>query len=43
MLFLSIWARCDLCSNSPCRANVEKDRRGVCGMTGDGMVMRMML
>lgn len=35
--------RCDLCSNGPCRANVATDRRGVCGMTGDGMAMRMML
>ncbi|MFW9921813.1 MAG: anaerobic carbon-monoxide dehydrogenase catalytic subunit [Candidatus Thorarchaeota archaeon] len=36
-------ARCDLCSNGPCRANVAIDKRGVCGMTGDGMAMRMML
>ncbi len=35
--------RCDLCSHGPCRANVAKDKRGVCGMTGDGMAMRMML
>ncbi|UCG29332.1 MAG: anaerobic carbon-monoxide dehydrogenase catalytic subunit [candidate division WOR-3 bacterium] len=35
--------RCDLCSNGPCRADVEKDKRGVCGITGDGMAMRMML
>ncbi|MHA1377385.1 MAG: anaerobic carbon-monoxide dehydrogenase catalytic subunit [Candidatus Helarchaeota archaeon] len=35
--------RCDLCSNGPCRADVAKDKRGVCGMTGDGMAMRMML
>jgi len=35
--------RCDLCSNGPCRANVATDKRGVCGMTGDGMAMRMML
>lgn len=35
--------RCDLCSNGPCRADVEKDRRGVCGITGDGMAMRMMV
>jgi carbon-monoxide dehydrogenase catalytic subunit len=34
--------RCDLCSNGPCRADVEKDKRGVCGITGDGMAMRMM-
>jgi carbon-monoxide dehydrogenase catalytic subunit len=36
-------ARCDLCSNGPCRADAEKDKRGVCGITADGMAMRMML
>jgi carbon-monoxide dehydrogenase catalytic subunit len=35
--------RCDLCSNGPCRANAAKDKRGVCGITADGMAMRMML
>ncbi len=35
--------RCDLCSNGPCRADVENDKRGACGITGDGMAMRMML
>ncbi len=35
--------RCDLCSNGPCRADVEKNKKGVCGITGDGMAMRMML
>ncbi|MBD3230873.1 MAG: anaerobic carbon-monoxide dehydrogenase catalytic subunit [Candidatus Lokiarchaeota archaeon] len=35
--------RCDLCSNGPCRADVDEDKRGVCGITGDGMAMRMML
>jgi carbon-monoxide dehydrogenase catalytic subunit len=35
--------RCDLCSKGPCRADVAKDKRGVCGITGDGMAMRMML
>ncbi len=35
--------RCDLCSNGPCRADVTKDKRGTCGITGDGMAMRMML
>ncbi len=35
--------RCDLCSNGPCRADVQIDKRGVCGITGDGMAMRMML
>ncbi|MBN1801021.1 MAG: anaerobic carbon-monoxide dehydrogenase catalytic subunit [Candidatus Lokiarchaeota archaeon] len=36
-------ARCDLCSNGPCRADASIDKRGVCGMTSDGMAMRMML
>ena len=40
--FCQSGGRCDLCSNAPCRANVEKDRRGVYGMTGDGIAMRMM-
>jgi carbon-monoxide dehydrogenase catalytic subunit len=35
--------RCDLCSNGPCRADVARDKRGVCGITGDGMAMRKML
>ena len=35
--------RCDLCSNGPCRADVAKGKKGVCGITGDGMAMRMML
>ncbi len=35
--------RCDLCSNGPCRGNAETDKRGVCGITADGMAMRMML
>src|SRR5512143_1356188 len=35
--------RCDLCSNGPCRADVAKDKRGVCGITGDGMAARMSL
>jgi carbon-monoxide dehydrogenase catalytic subunit len=35
--------RCDLCSNGPCRADVAKDKRGVCSITGDGMAMRMMV
>ena len=35
--------RCDLCSNGPCRADPSKDKRGVCGITADGMAMRMML
>ncbi|MGQ9537870.1 MAG: anaerobic carbon-monoxide dehydrogenase catalytic subunit [Actinomycetota bacterium] len=34
--------RCDLCSNGPCRADAEKGKRGVCGITADGMAMRMM-
>ncbi|MFX0037766.1 MAG: anaerobic carbon-monoxide dehydrogenase catalytic subunit [Promethearchaeota archaeon] len=36
-------ARCDLCSNGPCRADSSIDKRGVCGITADGMAMRMML
>jgi carbon-monoxide dehydrogenase catalytic subunit len=35
--------RCDFCSNGPCRADAEKGKRGVCGITADGMAMRMML
>lgn len=35
--------RCDLCSNGPCRADASKDKRGVCGITADGMAMRMMV
>ena len=35
--------RCDLCSNGPCRADASKDKRGVCGISADGMAMRMML
>lgn len=35
--------RCDFCSNGPCRADASKDKRGVCGITADGMAMRMML
>lgn len=41
--FCMAGARCDLCSNGPCRADASKDKRGVCGMTADGMAMRMML
>ncbi|HII95942.1 MAG TPA: carbon monoxide dehydrogenase, partial [Candidatus Methanofastidiosum sp.] len=35
--------RCDLCSNGPCRSDASIDKRGVCGITADGMAMRMML
>ncbi len=35
--------RCDLCSNGPCRADAKTDKRGVCGITADGMAMRMMV
>jgi carbon-monoxide dehydrogenase catalytic subunit len=35
--------RCDLCSNGPRRADVARHKRGVCGITGDGVAMRMML
>ncbi len=36
-------ARCDLCSNGPCRSDASKGKKGVCGITADGMGMRMML
>ena len=42
-LFCLTGVRCDLCSNGPCRADAAKDKRGVCGITADGMAMRMML
>ncbi|QYZ78153.1 anaerobic carbon-monoxide dehydrogenase catalytic subunit [Methanofollis formosanus] len=35
--------RCDFCSNGPCRADAAQDKRGVCGISADGMAMRMML
>lgn len=35
--------RCDFCSNGPCRADAAADKRGVCGISADGMAMRMML
>lgn len=35
--------RCDLCSNGPCRSDASIDKRGTCGITADGMAMRMML
>lgn len=41
--FCQAGVRCDLCSNGPCRADAGKDKRGVCGITADGMAMRMML
>ncbi|MDW7731976.1 MAG: anaerobic carbon-monoxide dehydrogenase catalytic subunit [Methanolobus sp.] len=41
--FCQAGVRCDLCSNGPCRASAVKDKRGVCGITADGMAMRMML
>ena len=41
--FCQAGARCDFCSNGPCRADAAKDKRGVCGITADGMAMRMML
>lgn len=41
--FCTAGARCDLCSNGPCRADAEKDKRGVCGISADAMAMRMML
>lgn len=41
--FCQAGVRCDLCSNGPCRADAAKDKRGVCGISADGMAMRMML
>jgi carbon-monoxide dehydrogenase catalytic subunit len=41
--FCTAGTRCDLCSNGPCRSDAAKDKRGVCGITADGMAMRMML
>ncbi len=41
--FCMAGTRCDFCSNGPCRADAEKDKRGVCGISADGMAMRMML
>jgi len=41
--FCMAGTRCDLCSNGPCRSDLAKDKRGVCGITADGMAMRMML
>ncbi len=35
--------RCALCSNGPCRSDAPTDKRGVCGISADGMAMRMML
>jgi carbon-monoxide dehydrogenase catalytic subunit len=34
--------RCDLCSNGPCRSDAAKDKRGVCGITADGMAMLLL-
>jgi carbon-monoxide dehydrogenase catalytic subunit len=41
--FCQAGARCDLCSNGPCRADAKLGKRGVCGITADGMAMRMTL
>lgn len=41
--FCQAGARCDLCSNGPCRADALQNKKGVCGITADGMAMRMML
>ena len=38
--FCMAGTRCDLCSNGPCRSDASKDKRGVCGITADGMAMR---
>jgi carbon-monoxide dehydrogenase catalytic subunit len=41
--FCQAGTRCDLCSNGPCRTDAASEKRGVCGITADGMAMRMML
>ncbi len=41
--FCMAGVRCDLCSNGPCRADASGNKLGVCGITADGMAMRMML
>jgi len=41
--FCQAGVRCDLCSNGPCRSDAAKNKKGVCGITADGMAMRMML
>lgn len=41
--FCTEGARCDFCSNGPCRGDASVDKRGVCGINVDGMAMRMML
>ncbi len=41
--FCQAGARCDFCSNGPCRADASRNHRGVCGINADGMAMRMML
>lgn len=41
--FCQAGVRCDLCSNGPCRADASLNKKGVCGITADGMAMRMML
>jgi 6Fe-6S prismane cluster-containing protein len=41
--FCQAGTRCDLCSNGPCRADASENKKGVCGITADGMAMRMML
>lgn len=41
--FCQAGTRCDLCSNGPCRADASTGKRGVCGITADGMAARMSL
>ena len=41
--FCQAGVRCDLCSNGPCRSDAVKNKKGACGITADGMAMRMML
>ncbi len=41
--FCQAGTRCDLCSNGPCRSDNATGKRGVCGITADGMAARMSL
>jgi len=41
--FCQAGTRCDLCSNGPCRSDASTGKRGVCGITADGMAARMSL
>ncbi|HCJ78580.1 MAG TPA: hypothetical protein DHV84_00905 [Desulfotomaculum sp.] len=43
MLFAPKDCPCQLCSNGSCRIIPDKIERGVCGIDGDGLVMRNMV